>query len=251
MLAAKAWTRRTAALVVVLAGLPGVPIPLLGQGRPAADDDIVVSVQGVLADPLGEFETYVNPSPGLDASLLVNFDRDRQLGLRLDGSWLLYGHETQRRPLSPTIPRIQVDVETKNEIYSLTLGPQFTPGSGGGFRPYLHAGAGFSYFATTSSVEGSSDELPFASSRNFDDFTFAWRAGAGLRIRVARQVAIDLGADYLNNGRVRYLREGGIEENPDGSITVRPIESDSNILLFRLGVGFLIGREASDGELPD
>jgi hypothetical protein len=34
---------------------------------------------------------------------------------------------------------------------------------------------------------------------------------------------------------VRYLREGGITDLPDGTIVVTPIQSEANLLMYRLG----------------
>ena len=113
---------------------------------------------------------------------------------------------------------------------------------------YLDAGIGLSYFVTSSSVSGTSNDEDFASSRNFHDWAFTWRAGGGLRVRLARQVGVDLGTHYVRNGRVRYLREGGIQANPDGSLTIDPIESETNLLVFQIGVAFLIGGEAEENE---
>ena len=88
-------------------------------------------------------------------------------------------------------------------------------------------------------MRGTSNGADFASSTNFDDFTFAASGGGGLWITLhagPRPIRLDLGARYLNNGRVKYLREGSIHEAPDGSISFKPIESESNLVLYHLGV---------------
>ncbi len=198
-----------------------------------------------LALPQGEFETYVDPSFGLSAFLLYNFDRSGQFGLRLDGSYIHYGRETVRRPLSQTIQRVLVDVTTDNEIFSLQVGPQLTLHAGA-LRPYLNVAAGFSYFATRSSVSGSDDFDDFASSTNFDDFTFAWTSGGGLWVGVSRRVSLLFSGQYVRNGRVRYLREGSIREAPDGSISFTPIESTANLLVLQFGVSVSVGAESED-----
>ena len=48
------------------------------------------------------------------------------------------------------------------------------------------------------------------------------------------------------NGQVRYLREGSIREAPDGSISFRPIESETNMLLIQVGVSFAFGKDEED-----
>jgi hypothetical protein len=107
----------------------------------------------------------------------------------------------------------------------------------GAVRPYAYGQVGFSYFATTSSVEGSGNTQPFANSTNFDDFTFATSAGTGVLIVLShrRPVTLDLGARYVYNGRARYLREGSIAISGT-TITYSPIESETNLILYMIGV---------------
>lgn len=191
-----------------------------------------------LALPQGEFSNFVDAGYGLGGWIAFNLDRHGTIALRLDGSYLTYGRESRRRPLSPTVPFVTVDVTTSNNIYTLGVGPLISL-SNGAVKPYLSASAGFAYFATESSVSGTNNNQDFASSTNFDDFTFAWTGGGGLRIRVSNRrtpIYIDLGAEYQRNGRARYLREGSITDNGDGTLTIRPIESETNLLLLKLGV---------------
>ncbi len=194
----------------------------------------------LIAVPQGEFDNYVDTHPGAGAYVLYNFDRHGNFGLRLDGSWVIYGRETVVRPLSETIQRVWVDVTTENEIYSLLVGPQATLWTGA-VRPFVNGGIGFSYFATTSSVSGTRDFEEFAGTTNFDDFTFAWSSGGGLWVGVSRSVSLSFSANYVHNGQVRYLREGSIREANDGSIFFRPIESETNLLVFQIGVSIGVG----------
>ena len=50
--------------------------------------------------------------------------------------------------------------------------------------------------------------------------------------------AIDLGVRYHANGEVRYLREGSIVDLPDGTVQINPIQSEANLVTFRVGVSF-------------
>jgi hypothetical protein len=193
--------------------------------------------------PIGEFEDYVKQGFGIDGFFRWNGDRRGILSLRVEGGYLGYGRETFSVPLSPTIGgRIRVDVTTSNNIVWFGAGPQITlpvPG----FRPYVNGTAGISYFFTESSVEGADDDLDFASTRNYDDGTFSWGVGSGLLIPFRTrtgEVSIDLGVRYHGNGEVRYLRKGGIEDLPDGSIRLHPIQSEANLLTYRVGISVAI-----------
>ena len=70
-------------------------------------------------------------------------------------------------------------------------------------------------------------------------------ATAGLYVplrRGASPISLDLGATYRNAGRAAYLREGDIEDLPDGGIAIRPRHSDTDLLSFHLGVAVGISR---------
>ncbi len=82
-----------------------------------------------------------------------------------------------------------------------------------------------------------------AQTKNYHDGTFAWGVGGGLLIPFKTrkgEVAIDLGARYHNNGQVSYLRKGGIEDLPNGDIVLHTIQSDANLVTYRVGVSFSI-----------
>ncbi len=187
--------------------------------------------------PQGEFADFVDASPGLSGFFVANFDRQGIFGLRLDGGALIYGNETVRVPLSPMIRRVFVDVETENEILSFFLGPQLTAPPGP-IRPFLHAGVGLSWFGTVSSVRGTDSYGDFARTVNFDDLTPAVMGGGGMLIALSRKVGLNLSGQYIHNGRVSYLTEGGIEELPNGDLLLFPIESNTNLFLVQFGVVF-------------
>ena len=195
-------------------------------------------ISAVLARPVGEFQNFVDWGGGIDLYGVVNLSRRGPLGIRFDGSFLIYGHESFRRPLSNTIQRVTVDVDTDNLIASLGVGPQLTLGHGA-LRPYLYGTVGFSYFATVSSASGTADVGSFASSTNFDDVTAALTAGGGLLLRISRgkhPVSLDLSAQKTYHGETTYLRKGSLLESPDGSISFIPIRSEANLMTFRVGV---------------
>jgi opacity protein-like surface antigen len=192
-----------------------------------------------IASPQGEFANYVGNGFGGGLHYLLRLDRDGWLALRADASLLNYGHERQRVLLSPTIGgRVSVDLTTDNNIAFFGFGPQIGVPTGA-LRPYLNGFAGVSYIFTESSVGGSSSSEAFASTTNFDDASFAYGGGAGLYVPLGRSrnpVSLDLGVAYRHNGTAEYLRHGDITDNPDGSITLHPVFSETNLLTFHVGV---------------
>jgi hypothetical protein len=190
---------------------------------------------GSLARPTGEFQQFVDWGGGFGMYGVVNFDRRNQLGLRFGGSVVVYGHESYPSQLTPDVGRIWVDVETENFIVDFGVGPQFTFGRGP-VRPYVYGTAGFSYFATVSSLDGMDGGPDFAHTTNFDDITYALTGGGGLLMSISSRVAIDMSAQWTFNDEVDYLTRGDIEDNWDGSITVYPIRSEANLMTFRFGL---------------
>lgn len=195
-----------------------------------------------IADPQGEFADYVDGGLGGNLHYMHALDRDGWLALRIDGGFAIYGYERQRVPLSPTLGgRILVDLTTSNDIAWIGVGPQIGVPDGR-LRPYVNGYAGYSYLATTSSVESSSyyyDDEPYFTTTNFDDWSFSYGGGAGVYVPLRRgpqPVSIDLGVRYHNNGEAEYLREGDIRDNQDGSITLFPVRSDTDLLTFHIGL---------------
>ena len=194
------------------------------------------------AQPVGEFADHVNGAGGGSAFVVLGLDRAGVFGLRMDGGFLIYGHERKRVPLSNTVGgRIQVDLTTDNNIALLGIGPQITAPSGP-VRPYLNGTAGLAYFFTQSNVSGSrNDASSFATTENYRDPTFAWTGGAGVYIPLSARrtpVMLEIGAKFQGNGRARYLKEGSIQDNPDATISFTPIESETNFVSYHLGVSF-------------
>ncbi len=191
-----------------------------------------------LGFPQGEFRDFVGTGYGAGGNLTFFFDRSRRTGIRFFFSWIQYGRTTERLPLSPTLPGLLVDLATANDIYSFGIGPEFQLASGN-TRPYIHGAIGASNFATTTSAEGTNNTNAFASTTNFNDWTFAWYAGGGLQFQVSRgrnPVFIDGGLRYQSHGRTRYLREGSITPTPGGGISFTPIESKTDLLVVHAGV---------------
>jgi len=216
---------------VVTTAAQEAPLPPL---RASAGGALIIAV------PIGEFDDYVNTGWGFDGHFRIHLHQQGIISLRADGSFINYGNETRRVCFGGGVGcLIQLDLTTSNNILSFAAGPEIAVPDGV-VQPYIHGGVGVSYFATTSSVEGSdNNDEPFASTTNFDDVTFAWIAGGGLRIPLSRgrtPIALDVGARLLDNGEVEYLREGSITINPDGSIVLDPIRSEANLVKILIGV---------------
>lgn len=190
----------------------------------------------VYGQPTGVFRDFVKQGFGFDGNVHYKVDRAGIFSLGLEGGYLTYGRETKRVPLSSTIGSlILVDVTTSNNIVWLGFGPQLTVPSGP-IRPYVSGTAGFAYFFTESSVEGSSSTYDFATTTNYHDGTFAWTGGGGFLVPIGKKgAALDVGVRYHGNGSVRYLRKGAYQDNGNGDIEFFPTESEAPLISWRIG----------------
>lgn len=208
----------------------------------------------VVAQAQGEFRDHVDYGVGFGGHLVYAPGPAGIVGLRLEGSLLVYGYETLRVPLSSTIGgRVLVDVNTSNNIAYLGVGPQLMAPAGG-VRPYVNGTVGLGYFFTESSVEGSRSHETFASTTNYDDLILSYAAGGGLYVPLrggTAPVSLDLGVRYQWSRDVSYLREGSIEDLPGGAIAFRPVRSDADVLTLQLGVTAAVGSDRGRGWDPD
>lgn len=206
------------------------------QGAGPRRSPAYVGASLTYAVPQGDFRNNVHQGFGIDVNGHYKVDRQGIFSIGGELGFLSYGRETVRVPLSSTIGRVNVDMTTSNNIFWMGLGPQLVVPVGP-IRPYVSGTAGFAFFWTESSVEGTYDTEAFAKSTNYDDATFAWTGGGGFLIPVgtSKQGAIDIGVRYHGNGNVRYLRKGDIIDLPDGNVQLRVNEGETPLLTWRLG----------------
>jgi hypothetical protein len=204
-----------------------------------------VGIAAVGAGPLGDLGHYIDAGGGAQLYGAVPLDPEGRVRLRMDFGFLIYGHE--RRSLCYAVPvgcRIEADLTTTNSVLYGGLGPEVVLATGD-VQPYLNASAGFSYFLTTSSLSDAWGYGDYATTTNYTDAVFAWRAGGGIRVQVSggrAPVFMDLGVERHQNGVAYFLTQGDIEDHPNGDITLYPNRSEANMVAFRLGVSVGIPR---------
>jgi hypothetical protein len=209
----------------------------------------------IVGDPVGEFDDFVGT--GFGAEFFGRFPLDPMgiLSLRGDLGFLVYGHESKRVCFEGVGCRVQARLQTTNNIAFGGIGPELALPLRQA-RPYLHAFMGFAYFNTSSSLEDLWGNPADFYTENYGDGTFSWGLGGGLELNLRRgRVPIDLnlGVRYHENGRVKYLTEGDIVDNADGSVTMYPILSEANLMTYRFGItiGIPRGGDASQGRGHD
>ncbi len=197
------------------------------------------SIAFVQSRPTGAFRQNIGFGYGGMATYLFRLDRAGALSLRADGGALGYGYESFRAPLSSSVGgRIRVKVSTTNYIVPLSIGPQIAWPTGP-IRPYANAGIATQLFFTESGIEGTDDTGDFANTTNQSDWTSSWVLGGGVYMPIYNDkttVAIDLGVQYFAGGRAQYLKPGSITDLPNAQISINPFESDTHMMLVRVGV---------------
>ncbi len=194
----------------------------------------------LVAQPKGEFATQLD-TEGFGANIagLFRLDKEGLFSIRADLGGQQYGSETLRVPYLPVTGRIALDVQTTNGAFWGSIGPQITV-SAGPVQPYVNASIGFLDLVTSTSVRGSDSQYEYASTNNSDDVTSAYIFGGGVYVPLGSQKAWKLhaGARYFYGGEATYLKEGDIQDNPDGSVTLFPRFSKTDQVTWQLGVSY-------------
>ncbi len=191
-------------------------------------------VNFVVADAVGELGYAVDKAYGLELGGAVPISDGGHLRLRGDLGFTVYGLE--HIEYCALGCRVSSTLTTANTIFYGGIGPEIVLGSGD-VQPYVHGSAGLSWFVTSSSVDDHDGYGPYLDTTNYSDAVFSWRVGGGVRFGVGNgPLAIDLGVTHHDNQLARYLTRGDIVDNPDGSITMFPNQSDADLLSFKIGL---------------
>ena len=199
----------------------------------------------VVAQPKGEFANNIDNGFGFNGNGMLRIDPKGFLNLRADIGGVQYGSETLHIPFSQS-GRIGLDLETTNSIAWGAIGGQLQIPDGW-FRPYANASIAYTHFSTTSSLTGSDDDYEYASTTNQSDGSRAWIFGGGVVIPFGNKYALgglNLGARYHYGGVATYLNEGDIIDNPDGSVTLNRRRSKTDLVVWQLGVSFVLPRSS-------
>jgi hypothetical protein len=211
----------------------------LGPGTRSGEPRLNVGFGLDVAQPVHEFRDHVANGVGGSGHAFYRLGREGPFALRADLGFLIYGRENRRVSLLPTTGRITADLTTTNNIFWMGVGPQLMAPSGP-VRPYANAAAGFAVFSTSTTLRTRDDNAELARDTNQSDATWAVNGGGGVLVplvRQQRQIAfLDLGARFHRNGRVRYLRKGGIVDLPDGTSRLDVINGPADLWTFHIGI---------------
>lgn len=209
-----------------------------GRRRPALPGRFVFALDALIAQPKGEFGSYVDKGFGGNLVLMYKLDPAGMISVRADVGGMQYDRERKRVPFLPITGRVRLDVTTSNDVYWGAIGPQLMLATKAPVRPYVNAAVGLQTFVTETSLSGSDQSGDYASTTNSSDATFAYIFGGGFYIpfgRVSSSGSLNIGARYHFGGTAKYLRKGDIIDNADGSITLNPVSSKTDVIMWQVG----------------
>lgn len=197
-----------------------------------------------VSEPKGDFGKNTGNGYGIDVSGLARLEKKGIVNARLDLSFLSYATSTRRIPLVGSGSLIKLDLETSSSIFTMVGGPQLL-GPTGVFRPYVSVLGGFSYFSTTTSLEGSDDdEDEFASTTNSSDVSLAYGGSVGAYLRVyqspARDVRLELGARYLRHDNAKYLNDQQVEDGFQNNRDPVPLRGRADFVTYYIGINAIL-----------
>ncbi|NIQ57916.1 MAG: hypothetical protein GWN71_32430 [Gammaproteobacteria bacterium] len=207
-------------------------VPAAGQGSRVSGSVALLDTQ-----PLGQLAT--GPGVGLAAAASWALDPARIFRVRGDFRVASYGYDNREVCLGGGVGCwIRVDVNTNYTFLYGGLGPEIAVPMPG-FELLLVGSAGLARFAVESSLEGVDEhDEDFGDTVHFRDHVFGWSTGGEVRIPVSSRIAVSLGTYYHHNGTASYVPDGGISENPDGTLAIRARTTDANLVALTLGIGF-------------
>lgn len=196
-----------------------------------------------MSQPKGEFASNVGKGWGFNLNGLYRIDYKGYLNLRADFGTVQYARERKDASFLGITGRVSLNLETTNNIAWGAIGPQIMIPNGP-FRPYANAAVAYTEFSTTSTLSDPYGQFQPISSQNARDGSHAWIFGSGFQIPVGTSGAFNFGGKYYYGGRASYLTKGDITDNPDGTITLHPRNSKTDMVIWQLGFTLAIPRGA-------
>ena len=138
--------------------------------------------------PRGEFsENVTNNGYGAGGQFLIRLGSSPFLAGG-DFGIVVYGSESQREPISSTIPNLQVQGNTSNNIFLTHFVLRAQPRTGW-VRPYADGLIGLKHLFTRTSISDLSDGETIASNTDLSDTSFSYGFGGGCRFRSRKGVS--------------------------------------------------------------
>jgi len=197
----------------------------------------------ILAVPQNEFSKNVrNSGIGLGGEGIYYFENgNTPFGFGLDLGYIAYGGENLDVPLSG----VTVKLSRLNQLINFHVLFQLTT-NGESIRPYFDLLFGGNFLFTQSTVTDECEDREISSSTNISDFAWSFGFGGGLMVKVyehnpndpsdLQTIFLDFKVRYLKGTEAEYLTKGSIIGNSEGTITLFPSRSKTDLLQYQIGM---------------
>ncbi|PWN06559.1 outer membrane beta-barrel protein [Rhodohalobacter mucosus] len=209
------------------------------------------SIDFNLGSPQADFSEQLDRL-GVGIGLTAGYQfSDSPFMLGFDFGFMNFGVDSRDEPLSSTIPDLTVRVENSYNLVNGNIALRAITQEAS-VRPFLEALVGFNYFYTQTTIrERGFGEEDVLRDTNFDDFALNYGFGGGAMFRVWQNSAmssepgstpissvyINVAGRYLFGNEAEYLQKGSIATE-NGQVTYDVSRSETDLLYFKLGVGF-------------
>jgi hypothetical protein len=123
---------------------------------------------GVMSQPKGEFASNVGKGWGFNLNGMYRIDYKGYLNLRADFGTVQYAKERKDASFFGITGRVNLNLETTNNIAWGAIGPQIMIPDGP-FRPYANAAVAYTNFSTTSTLSDPYGQFQPISNQNQHD----------------------------------------------------------------------------------
>ena len=192
--------------------------------------------------PKGEFDRHTKQGFGLAGHVIKSLGEETGIGLRLDLGYINYGYKKDTYPCGTFC---RYEATTTNNIIDMTAGGQFFMPSRY-FTPYVHAGYGFLWFTTSSSVTGEDGSpSPFRHEVDADDITGTYVLGGGFYMPMGGKLGgmvASLGVRFYGGGEADYLTGDSVRRIGPGDYEIDMKHSRTEFWVISVGIGSSMGR---------
>lgn len=223
------------AVAMASAGAQASVIPPADRPR---SDQWLFSIDAFGGIPVGEFKEHENGGAGAEGMLGFQVWRRQPLVLRLQGGGLLYSKVDAVSQQCDVFGCQEVRYTARDHsMVFFNFGPEFMA-TDGPWRPFGYALAGYTFFTSSFHYPPSDLDPNQQSETLFSSHNFSTVYGAGIRrvgTKIGRETGFELAFNVMRNAKARYLNERGVQQNPDGSFTISPVQGAANVLGIHLG----------------
>lgn len=197
----------------------------------------------ILAVPQNEFSKNVkNSGIGLGGEGIYYFDNgNTPFGFGLNLGYIAYGSEN----LDVHLSGVTVKLSRVNQLINFHVLFQLTT-NGESIRPYFDLLFGGNFLFTESKITDEYEDKEISSSTNISDFAWSFGFGGGIMVKVyehhqddpsdLQTLYLDCKVRYLKGTEAEYLTKGSIVGNSDGTVTLFPSRSKTDLLQYQIGV---------------